>query len=765
MFPGCQRRVSAYYTQRAQNSELFFTSNRLELVAMRLRFNPALLAAFLLVLFAAEARAETTQSIYDDSLASGWQDWSWSSRDFNSADYVHQGTKSIKITYTAQYQGFYLRHMAMDSTPFTSLVFWINGGAVSGRSITIAAQLDDVAQPGVPFAQFIEDGTVAASSWKKVTVPLASLGVANKSNFSGFWLQDASGGAQPPFYIDDIGLLEVPPPSQVHVSVDASSIVRTVDRRHFGVAAAIWDSHFNTQATASLLAANGTRISRFPGGSLSDDYHWKTNTTGINTWQWATSFDAFAGVMQAIGADAFITVNYGSGTVQEAADWVQYSNLTKGYGFHYWEVGNENYGSWENDTRSRAHDPYTYGLAFRDYASAMKAVDPSIKVGAVVITGEDAYANYSDHSATNPRTSRVHNGWTPVLLSTLKSLGVTPDFVILHRYEQGPGQESDSGLLQAARTWSNDTADLRQQLNDYLGAGGANVELVCTENNSVYSNPGKQTTSLVNGLYYADSFAQFVQTEFSAFIWWDLRNSQEHGNNNSASLYGWRNYGDYGMVSDQNDRYPVYYASSLMSRFVSPGDQIVRAASDYNWLGAYGATRADGSLSLLLINKSESNSLNASVNLSAFTPSAHATVYSYGKPQDEAARTGSDSPDIATGSFDSASSSFTYTVAPYSIVVLNLSPFGSQECQYSLSIASKKFKARGGSDSISVSTHAGCAWQATSNVSWISFTSPSEGTGSGVVAYSVAGNTTGASRKGRISIGGQVVNIKQKAGQ
>src|SRR5262249_23767411 len=187
-----------YYTQRAQNSELFFTSNRLELVAMRLRFNPALLAAFLLVLFAAEARAQTTQSIYDDSLASGWQDWSWSSRDFNSADYVHQGTKSIKITYTAQYQGFYLRHMAMDSTPFTSLVFWINGGAVSGRSITIAAQLDDVAQPGVPFAQFIEDGTVAASSWKKVTVPLASLGVANKSNFSGFWLQDASGGAPTP---------------------------------------------------------------------------------------------------------------------------------------------------------------------------------------------------------------------------------------------------------------------------------------------------------------------------------------------------------------------------------------------------------------------------------------------------------------------------------------------------------------------------------------------------------------------------------------
>jgi len=144
-------------------------------------------------------------------------------------------------------------------------------------------------------------------------------------------------------------------------------VKRIIDPRLFGVAAAVWDGNFNTPGTNSLLTANGTRVSRFPGGSLSDDYHWRTNTTGNNTWQWATSFDAFANVMHGIGADAFITVNYGSGTTQEAADWVLYSNVTKGYGFHYWELGNENYGSWENDLHTRPHDPYTYALAFRDY--------------------------------------------------------------------------------------------------------------------------------------------------------------------------------------------------------------------------------------------------------------------------------------------------------------------------------------------------------------------------------------------------------------
>src|SRR4029079_7881514 len=100
---------------------------------------------------------------------------------------------------------------------------------------------------------------------------------------------------------------------------------------------------------------------------------------------------------------------------------------------------------------------------------------------------------------------QVHNGWTPVMLTTLRSLGVTPDFLIHHSYLQGPGLEGDAALLQSARIWTSDAANLRQMLTDYLGAAGAGVELACTEHNSVYTNPGKQSTSLVNGLFLADT--------------------------------------------------------------------------------------------------------------------------------------------------------------------------------------------------------------------------------------------------------------------
>jgi alpha-L-arabinofuranosidase len=60
------------------------------------------------------------------------------------------------------------------------------------------------------------------------------------------------------------------------------------------------------------------------------------------------------GVAAKSGATPILTVNYGSntsgnggGTPAFAAAWVQYANVTKGYGVKYWEIGNEVYGNGE----------------------------------------------------------------------------------------------------------------------------------------------------------------------------------------------------------------------------------------------------------------------------------------------------------------------------------------------------------------------------------------------------------------------------------
>jgi hypothetical protein len=167
--------------------------------------------------------------------------------------------------------------------------------------LQVQATLNDTAQTVVTLP------ALAANTWQQMTIPLASLGVQSKPNIDGFWIQDRSGTTLPTFYVDTISITTAPPPSAVNVTIDASRTVRTVDARHFGRNAAIWDSDFATTNTSNLLTEMGNQALRFPVGSLSDDYHWATNTTDSNTWTWATSFSKFAPIATATGAQVFIT--------------------------------------------------------------------------------------------------------------------------------------------------------------------------------------------------------------------------------------------------------------------------------------------------------------------------------------------------------------------------------------------------------------------------------------------------------------------------
>ena len=533
----------------------------------------------------------------------------------------------------------------------------------------------------------------------------------------------------------------------VNIGVNATLTTRTapVDERVFGLNAVMWDGQTGSSQTISLLQAAGVRVIRIPGGSASDAYHWSANKSdsgsplSLNSWTWGAGFDSFSRLISTLGAQGFVTVNYGSGTPEEAAAWVAYTNAsaslgvsggnsigidsynrdwkTAGYwsslraaaplaqddgmnflrlsrsapfGIKYWEVGNECYGTWEQDINTNngyhAHDPYTYGVRAKLYITTMKAVDPTIKVGVVAVTTEDANANgYSGHPVTNPRTHVAHSGWTPVMLATMNTAtAVLPDFLIYHRYEQGPGAESDSGLLQMAQTWPADATDLRQQLTDYLGStAGAKVELDVTENNSVYTNPGKQSTSLVNGLYMADSIGNVLQTELNSLVWWDLRNGQDNTQNNSALLYGWRLYGDYGVLSTPSgsqawgsstyyDAYPTYYVMKLLQHFARNGDTVVSATTNNTLLSVF-ATKHNGALRMLVINKSPTSTFSGAITLANYSPPATAVVYSYGMPQDNAALSlgpNAISADLAASNVGVPGATFTMPFAPYSASVV-----------------------------------------------------------------------------------------------
>ena len=679
-----------------------------------------LLLALLLTAAALKSSAQD-MVIYDGALQSGWQKRGWAAINYANPAPVHSGTASICVTdTTSKYQALYLAHAPLNPAPYQALSFWIYPTLSGSSQLHVEATLDGSPRTSVPLS-FTPD---QVNHWQHETIPISSLHIANNPAFNGFWIQNIT-RAPITFYVDDVSLIAIPAPTQVQLTVNPQSAIRTIDPRIYGINLAIWDSHLASPDTASALASMGIGALRFPGGSSSDDYDWQTNRSPSRQYQFPNNAATFAKVIEAQSAQAFVTVNYGSGTPQQAAAWVAYYNASASgtaaigidsmgrdwktagfwaslraasplpaddgcnflrishpapFAFKYWEIGNECYGKWENDLHGAAgsgltgapHDAYTYAVAFQSYYNQMRAVDPTIHIGAVAPAGENAYGNHT-RSVPNPNEANAtHSGWTPLLLATLKSLGVTPHFLVYHTYAQEPGDESDAFLLQAGAKLQSDAPDLRKMITDYFGSSGTSIELDMTELNSVSSNPGKQSTSLVNALFMADALGNLASTEFNTCIWWDLRNGGGGQQNNNPLLYGWRQYGDYGVLSSRNNfghpaTFPNFYAEKLLTHWGRGGDTVVSATSSYILLSIYAAKLADGGLSLLVINKNPVTDLPARINLNNFTPaSSTVATYTYGKQNDQSES------DITPGSATISGSTINYTFPSYSITVLEV---------------------------------------------------------------------------------------------
>ena len=662
--------------------------------------------------------------VYDDALENGWQNYGWATLNYANTSPVHSGSDSISVVDPgSSYEALYLHHAAFNPSLYQSLTFWVYPTAAKTNELVVQATLNGTPQ----MATALSFSAAQVNHWQQVSIPLSTLGVAGNSSFDGFWIQNNTGAALT-FYVDDISLTAAAIPNPVPLAVNAQNVIRTIDARTYGMNLDIWDSNLSGAPTGGLTSAMGTGAVRFPGGSASDSYDWSMDLSIPNgTYLWPSNAVTFATVTQTAGAQAYVTVNYGSGTPEQAAAWVAYYNgstsstvtLGKdskafdwktvsywaalrssappqgkddGYNFlrishptpfaiHYWEIGNECYGNWEYDQHGVsgsgltgvAQDPYTYAQTFQSFYIKMLAVDPTIRIGAVATPGEDSYGN-GTHAVPNPNESNsLHSGWTPVVLATLHSLGVTPHFLIDHIYPQNPGNESDAGLLQAGANIASDAANLRKMITDYVGPmSGSSIELAVTELNSVSSNPGKQSTSLVNGLFMADAIGQFTLTEFNTCTWWSLRGGTLTNTNNSPSLYGWRLYGDYGVVASgdvsgtpANTPYPAFYAAKLLSNWGRGGDRVVSATSGYALLSIYTAKLANGSLALLVVNKHPTADLTAQITLSNFTPgSATVPVYAYGKPNDLA------NADLTTSTTSVTGTTISYTFPSYSMSVL-----------------------------------------------------------------------------------------------
>jgi alpha-L-arabinofuranosidase len=145
---------------------------------------------------------------------------------------------------------------------------------------------------------------------------------------------------------------------KVHLSVDASKPGAKIDRNIFGQFAehlghgiyeGIWVGQDSTipntrgirnDVVAALRALKVPNV-RWPGGCFADEYHWRKGlgpldkrvVTINSNWGGVTEPNTFGthefmDFVDQIGSEAYISVNVGSGTPQEAAEWLEY--LTTG---------------------------------------------------------------------------------------------------------------------------------------------------------------------------------------------------------------------------------------------------------------------------------------------------------------------------------------------------------------------------------------------------------------------------------------------------
>jgi alpha-N-arabinofuranosidase len=140
---------------------------------------------------------------------------------------------------------------------------------------------------------------------------------------------------------------------------------------------------------------------RWPGGNFVSAYHWqdgigpKDSRPARFNLAWAQSesnrfgTDEFITTCRKLGTEPYLCVNMGTGTVDEAAGWVEYCNQEGGtylsdlrkkngqgqpYGVKLWALGNEIFGDWQIGRKSL--DQYQKDAL--EFTKVMKAVDPTI---------------------------------------------------------------------------------------------------------------------------------------------------------------------------------------------------------------------------------------------------------------------------------------------------------------------------------------------------------------------------------------------------
>ncbi len=399
-----------------------------------------------------------------------------------------------------------------------------------------------------------------------------------------------------------------------------------------GVNTAAWDTNFTDPAIASDLSAASTGLIRYPGGSWADQYLWEPNTVSgsvqpVDFAQYSSQVDAVS------GGQKFVTVDYGSDTPQDAAAWVTQSE-TSGQGVSLWEIGNEEYGSWETDTHANPHTPASYASNGLTYMQAMKAVSPSAQV---------CYDYGMDGNLAPGSGVANYQQWNDTILSADAADINCAD---VHWYPiNGTPTESVQSIMALVDNIPAAAAEIHTALSTYDPSA---YFVVGETNMSQTANAWNEEP--VGALYAAANAMEWLSFGAQSVDWWDVHN------------YG-SPTADFGMFSSGSSGEPAvdtpyapYYGYQLAAKLAVKGAKVGTMLVSTPNIYAYYSQLPGGSYDVMLVNADPSNSYSISTSSLGFTSSTE-TEYTYD----------SANPAIASGNASGSSVS----VPAESVVVLS----------------------------------------------------------------------------------------------
>jgi alpha-L-arabinofuranosidase len=304
-------------------------------------------------------------------------------------------------------------------------------------------------------------------------------------------------------------------------------------------------------------------------------------------------------------------------------------------GIKYWEIGNETFGTGyydsDNDdgysvnyavaypstTNPRYGNanlsPAMYGKCLKNFSLLMKAVDPTIKVGAVVSTPPDDYS------------WDIYNGlrWTPQVLA---QCATNIDFVIAHSYPYNGSLDNGTGLLPIPGTLypemingtsphTGTSAGLRDEIAAQR-SDATNVQIFITEFNydgtlTNYVN-AEPIIGPATSLFAADSYLTWFELGVANVDWLEMSADTYLGGNSPPTA------GD------------TYYAVQLAHGMAGAGDQLVSATSTNSQLRIHAAVQQSGKIGVLLLNENMTNTDTVTVSIPNAALGASATQVLYG---------------------------------------------------------------------------------------------------------------------------------------